>query len=319
VRLLSCSKEQLANYTHLDDLGDQLETHVQGNPLELLQLPTVRNLHYPPLNKPRGIVSWLTMGRGRELPGETPVLIVDPDMLFRPGTAAGVLLPLVERVRSGEAKAIGFDYFYTVKGMNRTNWWLPKRFNLGGSISQLQSIGPPILLQRDVLAGLAPKWHDITLEIAQKREYRDHVYNAEGPQKWIAEMYGYTLAAAGLRHETQSRWPHFRQSQPPFGSTARRGEHLVLHYTHSFWLCGRRWGKQLFRRGSMSNMLNCSFDLRRWRPPSFAEVASPSCRLEAARGAKALPHIKHGKAISLEAWSAIHASLRKWHEEHCRP
>merc|ERR1719223_634259 len=135
-------------------------------------------------------------------------------------------------------------------------------------------------MRKDSLKKLVSGWYDITLQIVMNKTLHGLVHDGGQPAPWIAEMYGYTLAAGGwLRHETQARWPELEAPQPPFAATGGVyvADPLIIHYSHLFNLCGKRFGKMLFK---FIDPLKCSTDLGdKLHPPSFEEMNSPTCRV----------------------------------------
>lgn len=323
VRILACSEAQLRSYHRLENLGESLETyvHAKGEPA---------GVNYSPLNKPWGIMSWLKEGEGAKLSPSSVLLIIDPDMSFRSHGAPGDLALLANRVSTLEDTALGLDYQYVVAGMNATGWALPRHFNASvrpdDPEGPLQSIGCPMLIKKDNLLRLVRGWYDITLEIVQNKTLHGLVHDGNQPAPWIAEMYGYTLAAAGwLRHETQAQWPELEAPQPPFASTGGRflPDPLITHYSHLFNLCGKRFGKALYKT---IDPLRCSTNLESLIPPSLEDMNSASCELcidggdvigfkptcfgRSAREA-------YIKQISWEAWARVASAIFNYRSRHC--
>jgi len=284
---------------------------------------------YPPLNKPWGIDSWLTEGSGYDLQNDTVVLIVDPDMAFKLGEdTADNFMPLVERVQSS-GEALGLDYRYVRDGMRHNQWQLPLRFLPKERLPFLQSIGPPMLIRKDKLAQLAREWHDITLSIVKDPEMHGLVHDGFQPAPWIAEMYGYSLAAAKMfprSHETQLHWPALQAPQPPWpatGSTQGLQMPMILHYSHPFTLCGKQFGKNLY---ADMDLLNCSISALAFdemlRPPTKEQVMAEECKLCLGSGDvigfdKPTCLNPKGKPVSFAAWAQVYAGLKTWRNDHC--
>jgi len=320
VRILACSEAQRRTYSHFDDLGERLETHVHEK--------GTFGVDYSPLNKPWGIMSWLTEGKGSKLSNETVVLIVDPDMSFRPNFVPGDLAKLAQRVSDLKGTALGLDYRYTVAGMRATDWALPRHFNSSRAMA-LQSIGPPILIRKQELQRLVHGWHGITLQIVMNKSLHALVHDGDQFAPWIAEMYGYTLGAAGwLWHETQAQWSELEVPQPPFASTGGRSlpDPLLIHYSHTFELCGKRFGKSMYR---FSDPLRCTASgdvLENLRPPTYKETQASSCKLCISGGdvigfnskcfgeGPGQAYIKH---ISWQAWARVARAIFRWRSRHC--
>jgi len=305
VRLWACPLPSRKRSTDLSSLPG-LETHVHEVALQ----------EYTPLNKPWGLLSWVTKGGGREIPNDAVVMIIDCDMVFYAGgKAAATLLPLVERVHSGAV--LGNDYKYTVDGLRRQNWQLAAHFNVSG-VDSLQSIGVPILLRKDTLLKFVSSYYRFTKEMAQDPTLKALVHDGRVPAPWITEMVGYTLAAAGIHHETHEQWPALGAPHPPWSS--QTDSELLVHYPHAFRLCGRAFGKRLYFK---RDLLNCSTDRRvlaALKPPSQAEALAASCTLCLKSGdAFGVPPRCDlpGKVVGLFAWERVYDAVSSWRSEHC--
>lgn len=318
VRILACSQEQRKTYARMNSIGDGMETHVH-------EKGEVAGINYSPLNKPWGIKSWLTDGEGAKLPNNTVILIVDPDMSFRTHGVPGDLAALAERASLLEGVALGLDYQYTVAGMRAQKWALPRHFNASTNVKDLQSIGPPILMRKDSLKRLAHGWYDITLQIVSNQTQWNMVHDGQQFAPWIAEMYGYTLAAAGwLRHETQAQWAELEAPQPPFASTGGRylPDPLLIHYSHPFQLCGQNFGKYQYK---YLDPLKCSNDVtEKLRPPAYKDLHA--CKLCIDGGdvigfkSRCFGSDAGGayiKQVSWEAWARVARAVFDWRSRHC--
>lgn len=316
IRLLACDAKEQLTYSRLDGLGEALITHVHDNMKD--EVPG----GYPPLNKPYGISHWLAHGSGRHLPDDTVILIIDPDMTFAAADVAKRLVPVISRVQSGEIGGIGNDYQYTVSGMRAEGWAVPRHFNASLAPESLQSIGPPMMLRKDNLAKLATGWHDVTLEIALDPSLKALVSDGKQKNPWIAEMYGYTIAAAGwLWHETQQKWPVLTAPQPPF--LDGKEEAPFIHYSHNFSLCGRTFGKSHF---FSVDLLNCSVaaaHLLELEPPAHSEVTADACKLCLQSGdvigfsANCLETSATQKSIARRAMSTVFDAIFAFEASHC--
>lgn len=327
VRTLACSQEQLRTYDRVDGLGEQLLTHVHDRK-EGAAGPKVES--YPPLNKPWGLMSWLKEGEGRKLSSNTVFLIVDPDFSFRPYGVLAQITPILAAVGSGLAAAVGQDYTYVAKGFKAMQWALPRKFNASTDVEQLQSIGPPIFIRKDKLSELVRGWYDITLSIVQHPEVHALVHDGNQLAPWIAEMCGYSIAASGwLIHQTQVEWPELETPQPPYASMGgdfASSSPILLHYSHPFVICGRKFGKQLLRN---LDVLNCSEtfpDSDQFVPPSKGELDDKSCKccMEAgdvlglqSDGCFNGPNEHFIKRISWEAWARVSTGIINWRSLHC--
>lgn len=322
VRILACSNAQRRQYKRLDTLGDRMETHVHRKGVP-------PGLNYSPLNKPYGVISWLAEGSGAKLSDSSAILIVDPDMSFRGHRARQDLATLTSRISSLENTALGLDYKYVTGGMEAMNWKIPLYFNASTDVNGLQSVGTPIMIRKDNLQRLARGWYDYTLRIVTNKTTWGLVHDGDNYAPWIAEMYGYTLAAAGwLQHETQVAWPELEAPQPPFASTG--GEYLpdplVTHYSHPFVLCGKRFGKNMW---TQIDPLQCDAPdklVEMLRPPSAEELNSPSCKLcidggdvigFRARCFGNSPRESYIKKISWQAWARVAKGIFTWRSKHC--
>lgn len=311
VRLLACPREQWGVYddTLLDvDQRITTYTHELGHPT------------YSPLNRPYGLMQWLFNGSGRAVSADAVILIVDPDMVFQRDAVQEAIPKLMTEVAFGDVGAIGTDFEYTVDGMRATNWSLPRHFNIPPD-TQLQSLGVPLLLRKDRLLQIVPGYYNITLEIVQDPALHEQVHDGNQPAPWIAEMYGYTLAAAKLPHQTQNEWPVLAAPQPPFIGQAIKP--LVVHYSHKFHLCHRPFGKTMYYN---TNPLNCSISestLAGLRPPPREIAVSDSCKLCIEKGdiigwpSTCFDDVKD-KHFSLLAWEQVYQAVDEWRSVHCR-
>jgi len=320
VRLMACSDQNLKTYRHFDVFGKSLTIHPHEDKSD--ESP---NGYYAPLNKPWGLQSWLTQGTGRDLTDDTVLLIVDPDMAFRDVGVRSNILALSQHVRS-TGVPLGLDYSYVVAGMKHYDWALSLQFVDRAHVEKLQSIGPPILIRKDQLATLVGPWHEISLEIVSKPALRELVHDGWVSAPWIAEMYGYSLAAAGMPHETQEQWAALQVPQPPWAYTgAENGlrEPLLVHYSHTFHLCDKKFNKMDYVD---TDFISCDFDRSKvdalLRPPAHDTVARGSCGL-CLEGNEVIGHTKNtclsssGKNISYDAWNRVYTSILMWRAQHC--
>lgn len=149
--------------------------------------------NYAPYNRPVGLVEHMASVT------EDVVVIVDPDMLIRK--------PLDSiAVSKGRPVAQLYNYmdfsFLTPQDKER--------------LGNPQPIGAPYIIHRDDLARLAPLWLSMTEKVRSR-------FTKEAG--WIAEMYGYSMAAAqlGLRHVVMDDM----SARPPFTCTP---DPYVLHF-----------------------------------------------------------------------------------------
>jgi hypothetical protein len=174
--------------------------------------------YFPCYNKVVALKAWLEEAP----PTEEVVLLLDPDCIF--------LEPVEELVSRGEPIAHPISYLDPFHARNvgfvRKHCPTP---------DLAQALGIPILIHRDDLALLCPRWLKKTEEIRNNPESREHA-------GWLAEMWGYAFAAAeiGLRH---------RLRELARFSTENRADLPLIHYCYSSSDAeGRwRWDKQTYR------------------------------------------------------------------------
>lgn len=171
---------------------------------------------YAPYNKPRALQAWLH----EATPAEDVVLILDPDCVF--------LKPTTASVDRGAPLAQPMNYLIPTE-----NPELVRRHCRQGAA--VQGIGIPILIHRDDLRALVPRWLHKTEAIRDDPRSRELA-------GWIAEMWGYAFAAAdlGLRHITQELARFQKQN---------RADLPIIHYCCSsqdadgHW----EWDKRAYR------------------------------------------------------------------------
>ena len=175
---------------------------------------------YEPLNKPGGICEWVKMpGRAEEA-----VLIVDPDSAFVRA------VPDPGPLRRGEAYADAHDYMGPELEYNRL---VLERHCLREFRGGVQPVGIYVLIRRDDLAALAPRWLKKSMEIRS-----DKVCRAKMPHGgWISEMLGYAIAAVecGVRH-------HISRFAQTTGSGSLHCP--IIHYCFPINASGRHWQKE---------------------------------------------------------------------------
>ena len=127
---------------------------------------------YPPYNKPWGIAEWLRVAPTRQ----RAILLLDPDCVF----LSTIDLPVIP----GQPIAQPAPYL--------DPWChsdLIRRHGL--SPEGVQPIGIPLLVHQSDLSAVAPHWVARTNDILEDRRSHKQV-------GWVAEMWGYALAAASL-------------------------------------------------------------------------------------------------------------------------
>jgi len=306
VRLAACAEDAQLQDLHLPGL----ETHAHS----------VAWKGYLPLNKPWGLLSWLSNGTGKHLVDNAVILLVDSDMVFNTGNVQDSVVDMAHQVRSGEVDALGNDEHYIVAGLKAQNWSLATHFNVSDP-SRLQSIAVPIFMRKETMTGFLDKYYQITLDIVQDKKLQGLVHDGQQQAPWIAEMVGYTLATQWLHHETQKKWPMLESPQPPWG--AKSETPLMIHYAHGFHVCGRMFKKLNYVNEDLLACSNHSANLvAAFTPPSQEEMNSDSCRFcieeGDAFGTPATCNLEaSGEHYGMYAWEAIHGALRSWRSEHC--
>ncbi|MET0397036.1 MAG: hypothetical protein ABW277_09460 [Longimicrobiaceae bacterium] len=163
---------------------------------------------YPPLNRPRALHAWLKAAP----PAEEAVLILDPDCVF--------LAPLAEPASRGDPVAQPIGYL----DPERHPELVRRHCRRPGAV---QGMGIPVLIHRDDLAALLPPWLEKTEAIRGDARSR-------ALAGWVAEMWGYALAAAeaGMRH-TLRETARF--------STEDRADLPIVHYCYACADPSGRW------------------------------------------------------------------------------
>ena len=204
---------------------------------------------YAPLNKPGGISEWAAKpGSANEA-----VLIVDTDSVFvRPVEQPGLL-------RRGEAYADAHDYMRPELEYNRL---VLERHCLQEARARVQPVGIYVLIRRDDLAMVAPRWLQKAMEIRSDKTCR-----AKMPHNgWISEMLGYTIAAAecGVRHHIS----HFAQT------TGSGSLHCpIIHYCFPINASGRHWQKE-----QQEPVLWSKWEYRPWEHPPVNKASTAEGR-----------------------------------------
>jgi len=234
----------LVSATHEPVHGFSCETFPVSNYKHLLPGEV-----YEPLNKPGGIREWASSA-GR---GEEPVLIVDPDTVF--------LCPVPDPapLRRGEALADLHDYMQPGLAYNRM---VLERHCRRECRALVQPVGIYLLIRRDDLAAIAPRWLEKAIEIRSDRACRAKMPHGG----WISEMLGYAIAAAecGVRHRISR-----------FAQTTGSGSlyNPLIHYCFPINASGRHWQK-----GQQEPVLWSKWDYRPWEHPPAAQGATPEGR-----------------------------------------
>jgi hypothetical protein len=191
---------------------------------------------YLAYNKPASIVQWMEAVR----PRERTIVVLDPDCLF--------LRSISVEAKAGRPAGHVYSYMDPQGGLGSLIFsrHCRRNRNLG------QSVGIPLVIHRDDLRAVAPRWLEAT------REIRDDA-KSHAATGWIAEMFGYTVAAAelGLVHETRRLcvFPGEDSLDAPFMHYCSPSEHKAL---------GFHWHKVAYKP---------------WEPPPVPPPGSPKAAL----------------------------------------
>jgi hypothetical protein len=222
---------------------------------------------YQPLNKPGGICEWVARGGRRS----ESILIVDPDSFFVcPISDSGPL-------RRGEAFADAHGYMRPDLSFNRL---VLDRHCSRERRALVQPVGIYVLIRRDDLTALGPRWLEKTMDIRS-----DKVCRAKLPDSgWISEMLAYAIAAAecGIRH----RISRFAQSTGT-GSL----ECPIIHYCFPVNSSGRDWQKE-----QQEKVLWSKWDYKPWEHPPVDRATTTESR-ELLCGLAELAAKKRGEAL----------------------
>jgi peptidyl serine alpha-galactosyltransferase len=163
---------------------------------------------YTAYNKPAALNAWLQ----EEPPSEDVLLILNPDCIF--------LEPLAGSVSRGSPVVQPWDLLHPTQH----RWFVEKHCS---NPELVGDVGVPILIHKDDLVALAPLWLEKTEQIRSDPVSRQYV-------GWIAEMWGYTTAAAelGLRHTKRG----MQRLQ-----TEDRTDLPIVHYCYSSSDAKKRW------------------------------------------------------------------------------
>ncbi|KAL5991190.1 hypothetical protein ACLOJK_012096 [Asimina triloba] len=168
---------------------------------------------YPAINKPAGIVHWLSHSKDAE--NVDWVVILDADMIIR-----GPIIPWELGAEKG--KPVAAYYGYLVGCDNILSHLHTKHPEL------CDKVGGLLAMHIDDLRALAPMWLSKTEEVREDQaHWGTNITGDIYGQGWISEMYGYSFGAAevGLRHKISEDLMLYP------GYTPRRGgEPILLHY-----------------------------------------------------------------------------------------
>jgi len=233
----------------VSDTGEPLA----GFPCETFRVSNYRgrlpNDTYEPLNKPGGILEWVASGG----PAAETVLIVDPDSFFvQPVSDPGPL-------GRGEACADAHEYMRPDLPFNR---FVLERHCPHKCRAFFQPVGIYILIRRDDLAALAPRWLEKAMSIRSDKTCREQLPHSG----WISEMLAYGIAAAecGIRH----RMGRFAQSTGT-GSL----QCPIIHYCFPLNASGQIWQKK-----QHEPVLWSKWDYRPWEHPPVERATTAESR-----------------------------------------
>jgi len=214
---------------------------------------------YEPLNKPGGICEWVK----KPGPADEAVLIVDPDSAFIRA------VPDARPLRRGEAYADAHDYMRPELEYNRL---VLERHCRREFRSCVQPVGIYVLIRRDDLAALGPRWLQKAMEIRS-----DKVCRAKMPHSgWISRCWGTrsrrrsaacgTTSAALRRRPARARCIArlFTTASPSMraAGTGRKSRRSRFYGVNGNTSRGSipRWGRRQRRKGA-----SCCAGWRSWR------------------------------------------------------
>lgn len=236
----------------------------------------IPNEIYEPLNKPGGICEWITREctarewTARGGPPDESVLIVDPDSVFvRPVPDPGPL-------RRGEACADAHEYMRPELPYNRL---VIERHCRQEFRALVQPVGIYILIRRDDLAAIAPRWLQKAIDIRSDKACRAMLPHGG----WISEMLGYAIAAAecGVRHRIS------RLAQ----TTGTGSLHSpIIHYCFPINESGQHWQQE-----QREPVLWSKWEYQPWEHPPLAKATTAES-YELLRGLAELAALKRGRA-----------------------
>ncbi|RWR83767.1 peptidyl serine alpha-galactosyltransferase [Cinnamomum micranthum f. kanehirae] len=204
-RLLSCTDEERSRYKGME-LAPTMEVP------SMSRHPKTGDW-YPAINKPAGVVHWLT--HSKEAENVDWVVILDADMIIR-----GPIIPWELGAEKG--KPVAAYYGYLVGCDNILAHLHTKHPEL------CDKVGGLLAMHIDDLRALAPMWLSKTEEVREDRaHWGTNITGDIYGKGWISEMYGYSFGAAevGLRHKINDDLMIYP------GYTPRKGvEPILLHY-----------------------------------------------------------------------------------------
>lgn len=204
-RLLSCTDEERSKYKGMGLAPTMVVPSMSRHPKT--------GDWYPAINKPAGIVHWLTHSKDAE--NVDWVVILDADMIIR-----GPIIPWELGAEKGRAVAAYYGYLVGCDTiLARLHTKHPELCD---------KVGGLLAMHIDDLRALAPLWLSKTEEVREDRAHWGTNFTGDIYGKgWISEMYGYSFGAAevGLRHKINDDLMIYP------GYTPRKGvEPILLHY-----------------------------------------------------------------------------------------
>jgi hypothetical protein len=138
---------------------------------------------YSPYNKPNSIKKWLDKQSGEDC----VLLIIDPDCVF--------LRPVTQSIKKGNPVSQDVGYMRTNVPNAQA---IITRFCKRG-FKLIDAVGIPTLIWKSDLELMIDRWLEITENIRSDKEMK-------AKAGWVAEMWGYTIAAAeaGLSHKIEN-------------------------------------------------------------------------------------------------------------------
>lgn len=205
IRLMSCAPSLRSKYKYTEICPT----------ITLSEWERYSNDEYLPYNRPGTLVEFISTYNSLD----EIFILMDPDMI--------ILKPLNLPVLEGRPIAQRYEY---MEGN-----LLTKLSKLTKNPHLVQPVGQPMLIHGRDLRRLAPLYLDFTYKIRSHPVYKKEV-------GWIAEMYGYALAAAelGLIHDVREDL----MCRPPY-----RKDSFTLHYDymHEDHSCGEfKWDKRSY-------------------------------------------------------------------------
>ena len=134
------------------------------------------------------------MERLPSLPKEKPEDIGAAEYLLILETDHVIMNPIPNLATPTTPAGFIFGYMYA----NPSQDYVIKKYWPSGSSADLDPVGPsPVLIHRDQLARIYPRWLDFSLDLRSNGDAEKVI------QGWVQEMWGYSIAAAslGIKHK----------------------------------------------------------------------------------------------------------------------